>query len=148
LSNYISYHFLKSFRKIILDTKSSKVSLRKKDALLIFCIGIRKKNLLSDSEFVQESFADSVSKLETEGGMNVEAGPEIKLKKDKQLLFVLFFYVGLVDELSFLCDNLFPRVPSINDVIEVDFVEDMVMTIFFVEIVEFLYFLLGHLFFV
>ena len=46
---------------------------------------------------MQEPFAESISKLEAEGGMNVETGPEIKLKEDEKLFFVLFFYVGLID---------------------------------------------------
>ncbi len=92
-----SYHFLKLFRKIILNTESSKVSFGQKDVLLIFGIGIREQNLFSNSEFIQEPFAESISKLETEGGMNVETGPEIKLEEDEKLFFVLSFYVGLID---------------------------------------------------
>jgi hypothetical protein len=79
LRNDFSYHFLKFFRKIILNTKSSKVSFGQKDALLIFGICIREQNLFSNSEFIQEPFAESISKLEAERGMNVETGPEIKL---------------------------------------------------------------------
>jgi hypothetical protein len=44
--------------------------------------------------------------------------------------------------------DFLPGIPSINDVVEVNFVENMKVTVFFVEIVKLLSFLLRHLVFV
>ena len=80
--------------------------------------------------------------------MNIEASPKVLLQENKKHFLVLFLESCLVDKLSFFCNRFFTKIPNINDVFEVNFVENMKMAVSLVENVESICWLFGHFFFI